>query len=230
MSQGPKNLLEIRSIRGVVCWEHLWAYVLTKGESALRIKEISVHQTKLHLLKYQTLESLNVLSACGLVVKKDKGVVVPTPLSDPSPSPPPSRQFMYYDLSFLMINKLHIVCHDLFDEIRPGRRTLRLTVPDLVLHRHELTKKYSKEERRRRRRRGAAGTGEGAGGEDERRRKIYSVYELPLVIAKRATPTFLRWNKESVLKIISSGVLDIIVKRLWPRRGRSSSGSGSSRK
>jgi hypothetical protein len=207
--QGPKNLLEIRSIRGLVSWADLSSYISTRCESALRVKELSVQHTKLHLLKYQTIDSLNVFSAMGFVVKKDSGVVAPVPSDDDAAAASSSsRQFLYYDIVFLMSNKLRIVCHDLFDEIRPGRRTLRLKLPDLVLHRTDLTKKYSKGTRRKRRARGEA----------ELRRKVYSMYDLPMVIAKRAAPRFLKHNKESVLKIVSSGLLGTVLKRLKARR------------
>jgi hypothetical protein len=123
--------------------------------------------------------------------------------------------FLYFDISFLLITKLHIICHDLLDTTNlfhshtttrsptdtatgSGMNQIDFYLPDLIFHRNQLSKKKKK------------------GGKIHR--KVYSIYELPVVIGKRIGLKLLKWNREAVLKIIGSGVLGPMLKMLKKKK------------
>lgn len=222
----PKNFLEISSLRGLISWSHLIPYLQSRCETALRIKELSIQHVKVHVMKQRNLLSLNVLTAMGMPQQKDQPLppTIPTETTDQSSStiPPISPMFLYYDISFLLITKLHIICHDLLDPTNTllcARSTTRalvstteqidLILPDIIFHRNQLTKKFSKEKRNRLKNQIL-----------HRDRKVYSIYELPVIIGKRIGLKLLRCNREAVVKILRSGILGPILKFLKKKKKR----------
>lgn len=196
----PKNFLEIGAIRVLIGWEQLIPYVRANCIPALRVKQILLHHVKVHIMKHRSVNSLNVLTAIGQHQEKDGPPPDPQPLaSTTSTSGSSKKMFLYYDISLLVIDKLHIYLHKLLDG-----KTHHLTIPDMIFHRNQLTKKYSATKRAHR-------TSD---------RKVPSIYALSIIIGKIIGFQLLQNNSEIVAKIVASGAFNNLITLLKKRRKR----------
>ena len=193
----PINCIEIDTIRITFFTHNLIDFIFSNFKNKIKIKEIFLNNITANLLKYETIHSLNILSCCGFVTKKD-GQIHMEPIESSSNS---GYIDIYAEISIFIINNLKVNCYSLFDkniysifQKKKNKKRIKISLSNFITSNKNLIKNYKK---------------------NKNKLKYYNIYLLLDRFIKQISMKLLAKNQEEVMLLLSSGALSGLQKLIF---------------
>lgn len=200
----PKNCIEIETMRFKFIINDLIQYCLNKFTGRIKIQQLFVNKVKINILRYETIESLNLSSICGMITKKDKDISIhPITESNKTSTENSNQMEILIELSTLIINKLKIRCYKLFDSIlysalnrNKDKKRIEISLLNFITYKNKLIPNYKK---------------------NKKKDKYYDMTLVLYALGKLILFQLLNKNREEVMLLTTSGAFDPIQKFIRKR-------------